>query len=247
MSEATAAPPRSDGRTADALRPVSLCPNWVRTPLASALAQQGSTWVLCTVNVTDGVPGWLRGRGSGWLTASYSLLPGATRQRTERERRGAGGRTHEIERLIGRSLRAAVDLRGLVDCTLNVDCDVLQADGGTRTLAITGAWLALALAVGQLPPRYLRGQPLITGQVAAVSVGMVDGQALLDLDYSEDVRADTDMNVVLTADGRFVEVQATAERAAFSPLDLAAMVALARQGGERLLAAQAEVLGGIHS
>ncbi len=238
---------RPDGRAADALRPVRLSPDWVRMPLGSVLAQQGDTWVLATVSLTEGVPGWLRGRGGGWLTASYSLLPGATGQRSERERRGAGGRTQEIERLIGRSLRAVVDLRALVDCTLNVDCDVLQADGGTRTVAITGAWLALALAVEQLPARNVRAQPILTGQVAAVSVGMVDGGARLDLDYDEDVRADTDMNVVMTADGRFVEVQATAERAAFGADDLAAMVALARQGIALLQTAQAEVLNAIRA
>ncbi len=234
--------PRDDGRTLDALRPLRLQPDWVQLPLASVLISQGATRVLCTVLVNDRTPGWMRGRRGGWLTASYCLLPGATAQRTERERRGARGRTQEIERLIARSLRSAVDLAQLADCTVNVDCDVLQADGGTRTAAITGAWLALALALGRLEPRHGDGRAALTGQVAAVSVGMVDGRPLLDLDYSEDVRADTDMNVVMMADGRFVEVQGTAEKAPFSRTDLAAMLDLAAGGVQQLVAAQAEVL-----
>lgn len=221
---------------------MELLPHWVRTPKASVLVRQGGTWVLCTVQVADGVPGWMRGRGGGWLTASYSLLPGSTEQRTERERRGAGGRTQEIERLIGRSLRAALDLRRLHDCTVHVDCDVLQADGGTRTAAITGGWLALALALRRWPERHGRGAEALISQVAAVSVGVVDGAAMVDLDYSEDVRAQTDMNVVMTADDRFIEVQGTAERAPFSPQDLDQMLGLARPAVVSLALAQRQVL-----
>jgi ribonuclease PH len=233
---------RADGRTAADPRPVELLADWVRSPIASVLIRQGGTWVLCTVQAADGLPSWLRGRGAAWLTASYSLLPGATAQRTERERRGAGGRTQEIERLIARSLRSAVDLRKLHDCTVHVDCDVLQADGGTRTAAITGGWLALALALPRLPERYVRGAGALTGQVAAISVGMVDGQALVDLDYSEDVRADTDMNVVMTADDRFVELQGTAERTPFEPAQLDAMLVVARPAVAALVALQRQVL-----
>jgi ribonuclease PH len=219
-------------------------PNWVKTPSGSALVKQGDTWVLCTVQVADGVPSWLRGRRGGWLTAGYSLLPGSTAQRTDRERRGPGGRTQEIERLIGRSLRAVIDLTQLTDCTLHVDCDVLQADGGTRTAAVTGGWLAVALALAELPPRYGKGRDALSGQLAAVSVGVVDGVPMLDLDYGEDVRAETDMNVVMTADGRFIEVQGTAERAPFHRAELDAMLTLAEVGIRQLIDIQTEVLDG---
>lgn len=233
---------RADGRSPDSLRPLTLQPDWVHTPLASVLISQGATRVLCTVQVVDGTPGWMRGRRGGWLTASYCLLPGATSQRTERERRGARGRTQEIERLIGRSLRAAVDLSQLTDCTVNVDCDVLQADGGTRTAAITGAWLALAMGLRRLLPRHGDGDAALIGQIAATSVGMVDGRPCLDLDYSEDVRADTDMNVVMTAEGGFVEIQGTAEGVTFARAELDAMLDLALRGIADLMAAQTEVL-----
>ncbi len=237
-------PERADGRQADALRPVSLEPNWVTAPLGSVLVRQGATWVLCTVSAETRVPRWMARQGRGWLTASYSLLPGASPTWTPRERRGAGGRTREIERLIGRSLRAAIDLDATGERTLHVDCDVLQADGGTRTASITGAWLALALACAALREAgELKTDPM-RRQLAAVSVGMVDGRPLLDLDYPEDLRADTDMNVVMTGEGRFVEVQGTAEGDPYDRAELDALLDMAAAGIDRLVAAQTEVLHG---
>lgn len=237
-------PSRADGRQAGTMRTVSFEPNWVTAPLGSVLVKQGATWVLCTVSEESRVPAWLSGRGRGWLTASYSLLPGSTPRWTARERRGAGGRTREIERLIGRSLRGAVDLERLGERTLHVDCDVLQADGGTRTASITGGWLALALALRALGEAgELDAEPM-RRQVAAISVGVVDGAALLDLDYREDVRAETDMNVVMTAEGRFIEVQGTAEGDPYDRAELDAMLDLAAAGISQLAAAQLEVLHG---
>ncbi|MCB0215259.1 MAG: ribonuclease PH [Caldilineae bacterium] len=235
---------RAEGRQASALRPTALLPSWVEAPLASVLVKQGATWVLCTVSAEERVPAWRSGHGRGWLTASYSLLPGATPVWSPRERNGAGGRTREIERLIGRSLRAALDLDRLGERTLHLDCDVLQADGGTRTAAVTGSWLAMALATRELCQAGQLAEDPLVEQVAAISVGMVDGQARLDLDYSEDVRAETDMNVVMTADGRYVEVQGTAERSCFARADLDDLLDLAAAGIAELAAAQTEVLHG---
>lgn len=242
MSTGDSEPIRADGRALDALRPLELLARWVDAPLGSALVRQGRTWVLCTVSLEERVPAWRRGSGCGWLTASYAMLPGSTAEWSPRERRGPGGRTQEIERLIGRSLRGAVDLGRLPEWTLHVDCDVVQADGGTRTAAVTGGWVAVALAVRALEASgKIKASPLVR-QVAAVSVGMVDGTARLDLDYAEDVRADTDMNVVMTDDGGLLEAQATAEGAPFSTAELDRMLALAAAGTRSLLVAQREAI-----
>ena len=206
---------RSDGRAADQLRPVSFSRGWLDHAEGSVLVEFGRTRVLCAASFTAGVPRWRRGSGQGWVTGEYAMLPRATDTRSDREsvKGRLGGRTQEISRLLGRSLRAVVDTRALGENTVVVDCDVLQADGGTRTAAVTGAYVALVDAVswardqGLLVPK---AEPL-RGSVAAVSVGVVDGEARLDLHYDDDVRADTDMNVVMTGDGRFVEVQGTAE------------------------------------
>jgi len=208
---------RPDGRALDALRPVSLTRGWLDHAEGSVLVEFGATRVLCAATVTEGVPRWRRGSGLGWVTAEYAMLPRSTNTRSDREsvKGRLGGRTQEISRLVGRSLRAVVDDKALGENTVVLDCDVLQADGGTRTAAITGAYVALADAVTWLRGRgALAGEPL-AGAVSAVSVGVVDGHPRLDLDYAEDVRADTDMNVVCTGDGRFVEVQGTAEGAPF--------------------------------
>jgi ribonuclease PH len=238
-------PDRAGGRARDALRPVTLSPRWLPAQPGSVLLRQGDTWLLCTATVEDRVPHWMRGRGRGWLTATYSLLPASTADRSERERRGPGGRTHEIERLIGRALRPAVDLGGIGERTLHVDCDVLQADGGTRTAAITGGWLALALALVDLRARGVIAVDPLVRHVAAVSVGMVDGLPALDLDYAEDLRADTDMNVIMASDGGFVEIQGTAEGVPFARSDLDGMLDLAAGGVRVLLGLQREALGGV--
>ncbi|KAB8161413.1 ribonuclease PH [Streptomyces sp. 3MP-14] len=237
---------RIDGRTADQLRPVTIERGWSKHAEGSVLVSFGDTRVLCTASVTEGVPRWRRGSGEGWVTAEYAMLPRATNTRGDREsvRGKIGGRTHEISRLIGRSLRAVVDFRALGENTVVLDCDVLQADGGTRTAAITGAYVALADAVAWGRGRKLikgRNEPL-TGQVAAVSVGIVDGTPLLDLAYTEDVRAGTDMNVVCTDSGAFVEVQGTAEGAPFQRAELDALLDLAAGGCARLAEAQRAAL-----
>ena len=237
---------RSDGRGASELRPVEFIRGYTHHAEGSVLVSFGHTRVLCTASIDERVPAFLRGKGQGWLTAEYGMLPRATGTRSEREsvRGRQGGRTQEIQRLIGRSLRCVVDLRRIGERTIQIDCDVLQADGGTRTASITGAYIALADAV-----RWLRSQELlptadepICDAIAAVSVGIVDGEALLDLDYAEDSRCDTDMNVVMTASGGLVEVQGTAEGAPFSRAQLDAMLALAGNGIERLIAAQRKSL-----
>ncbi|MGK4581004.1 ribonuclease PH [Kitasatospora sp. HPMI-4] len=210
---------RIDGRTPDQLRPVTIERGWSKHAEGSVLITYGDTKVLCTASVTAGVPRWRKGSGEGWVTAEYSMLPRATNTRGDREsvRGKIGGRTHEISRLIGRSLRAVVDHSALGENTIVLDCDVLQADGGTRTAAITGAYVALADAVSWARDKKLfraNARP-ITGGVSAISVGIVGGTPMLDLQYEEDVRAETDMNIVCTSDGRFVEVQGTAEGAPF--------------------------------
>jgi ribonuclease PH len=219
-----------EGRGADELRPIDVVPDFVEQAHGSALISFGRTRVLCTASVEDGVPRWLVGAGRGWLTAEYGMLPASTGERTTREARAGrqGGRTVEIQRLVGRSLRAAYDLEALGERTVWLDCDVIQADGGTRTAAITGAWIALARAARRM------AFPLPAHRVAAVSVGILDGDALLDLDYEEDSSADVDMNVVMRGDGHLIEVQATAERKPFSREQLAAMLDLAAAGIERL-------------
>jgi ribonuclease PH len=228
--------PRRDGRRPDELRPVQLVPNFTASPLASVLCEMGRTRVLCTVSDEPGVPRWLAGGGGGWLTAEYSMLPGATLPRGEREaaRGRPSGRSQEIQRLIGRSLRAVVDRAALGDRTLWIDCDVLEADGGTRCAAITGSWAALALAVRRLVRRGAIGRDPLLDSVAAVSAGVVDGRPLLDLAYEEDSRAQVDMNVVATGSGRFVEVQATGEQGTFTAGELDALNALALRGIARL-------------
>ncbi|HWR51146.1 MAG TPA: ribonuclease PH [Bryobacteraceae bacterium] len=236
---------RSDGRAPDCLRPVRIEPGFLVTAEGSALIEVGNTRVLCTASIEDTVPQFLRGSGKGWVTAEYGMLPRSTQTRTAREvtRGRPTGRTHEIQRLIGRSLRAACDLTALGERTVIVDCDVLQADGGTRTAAITGGYVALAIAVGHLVQyRALKISP-IRDAVAAVSVGIYNGEALLDLCYGEDSRAEVDMNVVMTGNGRFVEVQATAEQTPFEDAALSSMLALARTGITELLQAQRAAIG----
>jgi ribonuclease PH len=236
---------RGDGRAADELRAVAIEVGFVQNPAGSALIRMGRTLVLCTVHVEEQVPTFLRGGGRGWVTAEYSLLPGSTETRSPREaERGAiKGRTHEIQRLIGRSLRAVVDLAALGERALYVDCDVLQADGGTRTAAITGAYVALHTACQRLcRAGYLPRTPLLDA-VAAVSVGRVGGEVVLDLPYQEDVRAEVDMNVVMTGSGRLIEVQGTGEEATFDRSDLNRMLDLAEKGIRELTQIQQKALG----
>ena len=233
---------RVDGREPAQLRPVTFQRGWLQHAEGSVLVEFGQTRLLCAASVTEGVPRWRKGTGLGWVTAEYAMLPRATNTRGDREsvKGRIGGRTHEISRLIGRSLRAVIDYKALGENTIVIDCDVLQADGGTRTAAVTGAYVALADAVDWLRRhRKLPGDPL-TGSVAAVSVGIVDGVPLLDLCYEEDVRAETDMNVVCTGDGRFVEVQGTAEGVPFERAELDALLELAVDGCEELTRLQQE-------
>ena len=235
---------RADGRKVDELRAVRFVTDFTENPLGSVLCEMGRTKVLCTVTEETSVPRWLQGSGRGWITAEYSLLPGSTDRRTEREaaRGKQSGRTQEIQRLIGRSLRAVAELEQLGERALWVDCDVLQADGGTRTASITGAYVALALALNRLVARGALARVPLRDSVAAVSVGIVNGRAVLDLPYEEDSRAEVDMNVVATGRGRFVEVQGTAEQGTFSPEDLEAMTRLARLGIAELVVRQAEAI-----
>lgn len=235
---------RADGRTPDQLRDVRLTRGFTSHPAGSVLVEFGATRVLCTASVTEGVPRWRKGSGLGWLTAEYAMLPAATHERSGREsvRGRVGGRTHEISRLVGRSLRACVDLSALGENTIALDCDVLQADGGTRTASITGAYVALADAVTWLQAKgAVTGSPLSCA-VAAVSVGVVDGRVLCDLPYEEDSRAEVDMNVVCTDDGRLVEVQGTAEEKPFDRAQMDAMLDSAQAGCEQLFALQREAL-----
>jgi ribonuclease PH len=226
------------------MRPVRIQTGYLLTAEGSALIEVGSTRVLCAASVEQTVPQFLRGSGKGWVTAEYAMLPRATVSRSPRETLRPSGRTQEIQRLIGRSLRSVMDLAALGERTIILDCDVLQADGGTRTAAITGAFVALSIAVRQLVQYgMLRSSP-IRDAVAAVSVGMVGGESMIDLAYEEDSRADVDMNVVMTGAGRFVEVQATAEQKPFDDAQLAALLALARRGAGRLVETQREALGG---
>ncbi|NHC24033.1 ribonuclease PH [Nocardioides sp. IC4_145] len=237
---------REDGRADDELRPIRITRGWLDHAAGSVLVEFGKTRVLCAASASEGVPRWRKGSGLGWVTAEYAMLPAATNTRSDREsvKGRIGGRTHEISRLIGRSLRAVIDYRALGENTIVLDCDVLQADGGTRTAAITGAYVALADAVASLKASgalAASAQPL-TGSVAAVSVGIIDGVPRLDLPYVEDVRAETDMNVVMTGDGKFVEVQGTAEGAAFDRSELDALLGLAEKGCADLTRMQQEAL-----
>ncbi|MBO0900882.1 ribonuclease PH [Cellulomonas sp. zg-ZUI22] len=246
VADGTAGVLRADGRRPDELRPVTITRRFLDAGEGSVLVEFGGTKVLCVASFTEGVPRWRKGSGEGWVTAEYAMLPRATNSRSDREsvRGKVGGRTHEISRLIGRSLRAVVDVAALGENTVVLDCDVLQADGGTRTAAITGAYVALADAVAWATSQRLvkPGRRVLRDSVAAVSVGIVDGVPVLDLPYREDVRAQTDMNVVTTGSGTFVEVQGTAEHAPFDRAELDALLDLAVAGTARLTALQASVL-----
>jgi len=237
---------RHDGRKNDELRPLKITRRFTRTAPGSVLFQAGGTTVLCTASVDPKVPEWMAGKGRGWLTAEYNMLPGSTSPRKKRERDGkTDGRTTEIQRLIGRSLRAIIDLDAIGERTVAVDCDVLEADGGTRTASITGAYIALVDALNSLPVEAGGGtapKKILSASVAAVSVGIVEGQPLLDLDYSEDVDAAVDMNVVMTGDGRFIEVQGTGEEATFTEDELQTLLRLAKQGIEQLTTVQQAAL-----
>jgi ribonuclease PH len=233
---------RPDGRKYDELRPISITPNFVSYPEGSVLITWGETRVLCNLTVQEGIPNWLAGKGQGWITAEYALLPRSTHTRTPRETKGLRGRTQEIRRLIGRSLRKAVDLGKIGERTLLLDCDVIQADGGTRVASVTGGYLALALG---LKPLIQSGEiPLdaLSSNIAAVSVGMIQGQPILDLNYGEDSQADVDLNIVMTSESRIVEVQGTAEGNPFSRSDLDQMLTLAETGIHQIIALQKEFL-----
>lgn len=236
---------RPDNRQSDEMRPVRFTPGFTKNPDGSVLVQAGDTMVLCTAMVEAKVPPFLRGSGSGWVTAEYSLLPSSTETRTPREasRGKITGRTSEIQRLIGRSLRAVVDLPALGERTVWIDCDVLQADGGTRTAAISGAFVALCLALMKLQAEGVLDRLPIVDYVAATSVGIVDGVTVLDLEYIEDSRADVDMNVVMTGQGSFVEVQGTAEGTPYSKTKLDEMLVLAEKGIKEIFGLQANIIG----
>jgi ribonuclease PH len=231
---------RTDGRGAAELRAVRITPDFLPHAEGSALIEVGQTRVICAASVEERVPPFLRNRGQGWVTAEYAMLPRATQQRTQREtgRGGPSGRTHEIQRLIGRSLRAVANMSALGERTVTLDCDVLQADGGTRTASITGAYVAFALACRRLLRTGKLTRSVLTQEVAATSVGIVDGAALLDLKYDEDSRAEVDMNIVCTGDGRFIEVQGTAEGMPFTREQMDELLALASLGIEHLILIQ---------
>ena len=237
---------REDGRALNELRPITITRGWSRNAEGSALIEFGNTRVLCTASFTEGVPRWLKGEGKGWVTAEYAMLPRATNTRSSREslKGRVGGRTHEISRLIGRSLRAVINMEELGENTIVLDCDVLQADGGTRTASITGAYVALADAIAWAKEQKFisaKANPLIDS-VSAISVGIIDGIPMLDLPYTEDVRAETDMNVVVTGSGKFVEVQGTAEGAPFDREELNSLLDLALEGTAELAQIQREAL-----
>ncbi len=236
---------RSDNRAPNQMRPVSIIPNYINTAEGSVLIELGNTRVICTASVEETVPAFLRNTGKGWISSEYAMLPRSTLTRTPREvtKGRPSGRTHEIQRLIGRSLRAVCDLERLGERTIWIDCDVIQADGGTRTASITGAFVALGLALEKLVEAGTLTAVPFRDYVAAVSVGIVDGEILLDLSYEEDSRADVDMNFVMTAGYKFVEVQATAERQVFEEQQLGKMIALARMGVQQLIAKQQAILG----
>jgi ribonuclease PH len=237
--------PRFDNRPANALRPTRLTPHYVKHPEGSVLIEAGDTRVICTASVEDRVPPFRRNSGKGWVTAEYGMLPRSTTTRNQREASAGkvGGRTHEIQRLIGRSLRAVTRLEEMGERTIWVDCDVIQADGGTRTAAITGGFVALVLALQKMRAQNQISTMPVRDFVAATSVGILDGQPLLDLAYEEDSRADVDMNIVQTGDGRFIEVQGTAEAAPFGRDALLALLDLAQEGIRQLNALQREVVG----
>lgn len=233
---------RSYGRAEDELRPVKMERGVLKNAYGSCFIECGETKVLCAATIEDTVPGWMRGKGKGWVTAEYAMLPASTAKRSPRETNGKKGRSQEIQRLIGRSLRASVDMKLLGECTVTVDCDVIQADGGTRTASVTGAWVALhdALETWRKAGK-VRSNPVYS-QIAAVSVGMVDGKLLLDLDYHEDSRAEIDMNLVMNSNGEFVEVQGTGERATFDRGRLDSLLDIGQKGLYELLEMQSKAL-----
>jgi ribonuclease PH len=238
---------RSDNRSPDQLRPVKITPDFITTAEGSALIEVGNTRVICTASIEETVPQFMRNTGKGWISSEYSMLPRSTLTRSPREvsKGRQSGRTHEIQRLIGRSLRAVADLNRLGERTIWIDCDVIQADGGTRTASITGAFVALGLALEKLVEAGTLTSVPLRDFVGAVSVGIVDGEVLLDLCYEEDSRADVDMNFVMTASGKMVELQATAEHRVFDDQQLAKMMTFARQGVEALIAKQQTMLKGL--
>jgi ribonuclease PH len=238
---------RTDGRKPRQLRPLTITPGYLKTADGSVLIEVGDTKVICTAKLEERVPQFLRNSGKGWITAEYGMLPGSSQVRIGREasRGKIGGRTHEIQRLVGRSLRAIADLKRLGEKTIWVDCDVIQADGGTRTASITGAYVALREAVAAWQKKGILASDPITDSVAAVSVGIIDGKVLLDLSYEEDSRADVDMNFVMTGSGKFVEVQGTAESAPFTGKQMERMTEIAQEGIRELLKAQKKVLAAI--
>src|SRR6195256_5149575 len=239
---------RTDGRAADELRAVKISPGYLPYAEGSVLIEMGQTRVICAASLEERVPPFLRNTGQGWLTAEYAMLPRSTQQRTSREtgRGGPSGRTHEIQRLIGRSLRAIADMKVLGERTITIDCDVLQADGGTRTAAITGAYVAFAIACRRLlQENRIKRSPIIA-EVAAISVGIVDGTPLLDLKYDEDSRAEVDMNIVCTGDARFIEVQGTAEGSPFTRAEMDNLLELGRKGIEQLVRLQRQAIEQAH-
>src|SRR2546423_9704641 len=235
---------RSDKRAFDQLRPVNIIPEFISTAEGSALIEVGNTRVICTASIEESVPGFMKGTGKGWITAEYSMLPRSTLTRTAREasRGRQSGRTHEIQRLIGRAMRAVVDLKQLGERTITLDCDVIQADGGTRTASITGAFVALGLAMQKMVEAGTLTSAPIRDYVAATSVGIVDGEVLLDLNYEEDSRAEVDMNLVMTGSKKIVEIQGTAEQHPFDDTQLRKMMEFARRGIESLIAKQQAIL-----
>jgi ribonuclease PH len=237
---------RTDGRAPDELRPVKIVPGYIPYAEGSVLIEMGQTRVICSASLDERVPPFLRNKNQGWITAEYAMLPRATQQRTPREtgRGGPSGRTHEIQRLIGRSMRAVADMSVMGERTITLDCDVLQADGGTRTAAVTGAFVALALANKRLLQSKKISSSILRSEVAAISVGVVAGIPLLDLKYDEDSRAEVDMNIVCTGDGRFIEVQGTAERQPFTQAQLDDLLALAVKGINRLVDLQRATIDG---
>ena len=238
---------RSDNRAPDQMRPVKIVPDYIHTAEGSALIEVGNTRVICTASVDEAVPGWMRNSGKGWITSEYGMIPRSTLTRSAREaaRGRVGGRTHEIQRLIGRSMRAVVDLKALGERTIWLDCDVIQADGGTRTASITGAFVALGMAMQRLVEAGTLTAVPLRDYVAATSVGIVDGEIMLDLAYEEDSRAEVDANFVMTGSKRLIEVQCTAEQHPFDEPQMHRMMELAKRGIESLIAKQQAVLGGL--
>jgi len=233
---------RIDGRKADELRKIKITRNYIKSAEGSVMIQMGDTWVICTATVENSVPPFLRGKGTGWVTAEYAMLPRSSGQRIQRERSKVGGRTHEIQRLIGRALRSVVDMEALGERSVLIDCDVVQADGGTRTASITGAYIALMDALRHVKKQGLIGTVPVLDHLAAVSVGIVDGKPLLDLCYTEDSSAEVDMNLVMTGKGGIVEIQGTAEGEPFSKAELTKLLALGEKGIKQLIQKQKESL-----